>query len=84
MRHFVRVCRRRSLKVNAGKSKVMILIGEEGLGCEVYVDGIHLQHFLEFIYLGCVLNDKSSADEAGCNGRRVAGAIRFLINARDL
>ena len=27
----VEVCRRRDLKVNAGKSKVMVLGGEEGL-----------------------------------------------------
>ena len=28
---FIEVCRRRGLKVNAGKSKVMLLGGEEGL-----------------------------------------------------
>ena len=28
---FVKVCKRRDLKVNAGKSKVIILGGEEGL-----------------------------------------------------
>ena len=28
---FVEVCRRRGLKVNAGKSKVMVLNGKEGL-----------------------------------------------------
>ena len=32
---FVEVCRRRGLKVNAGKSKLMVLDGEEGLECEV-------------------------------------------------
>ena len=37
--HFVEVCKRKGLKVNAGKSKVMVLNGEEGLECEVYVDG---------------------------------------------
>ena len=31
---FVEVCRRRSLKVNTVKSKVMVLGGEEGLECE--------------------------------------------------
>ena len=31
MGRFVEVCRRRVLKVNAGKSKVMFLGGEEGL-----------------------------------------------------
>ena len=32
------MCRRRGLKLNAGKSKVMVMNGEEGLGCEVYID----------------------------------------------
>ena len=36
--HFVEVCRRRGLKVNAGMSKVMVLNGEEVLECEVYAD----------------------------------------------
>ena len=85
---FVEVCRRRELEVNAGKSKVPVLNGEEGLECEVHVDGIHLEHVSEFKYLGCVL------DEAGTDGaefsrkvvseRRMAGAIRSILNARDL
>ena len=32
--HFIEVCRR-GLEVNAGKSKVMLLGGEEGLECVV-------------------------------------------------
>ena len=35
MGRFVEVCRRRYLKVNEGKSKVMVLSEEEGLECEV-------------------------------------------------
>ena len=37
---FVEVCRRKGLKVNIGKSKVMVLGWEDGLDCEVCVDGI--------------------------------------------
>ena len=37
--HFVEVCRL-SLKVNACKSKVMVLSEKEGLECEVCVDGL--------------------------------------------
>ena len=37
--HFVEVCRR-SLKVNADKSKVIVLNEEEGLKCVVCIDGI--------------------------------------------
>ena len=40
---FAEVCRRRGLKVNGGKSKVMVLKGEEGLEYGVYVDGIRLE-----------------------------------------
>ena len=51
---FADVCRRKGLKINAGKSKVMVLNGEEGLECEVHVDGICLGHISEFKYLECV------------------------------
>ena len=83
---FVEVCRRR-LKVNANNSKVMVMNGEEGLECELHVEGIRLDHVSEFKYLGCVL-DVSGTDGAECSrkmvsGRRVTGAIRFLVNARD-
>ena len=33
---FAELCRRRSLKVHAGKSKVMVLNGKEELECEVW------------------------------------------------
>ena len=47
-----------------------------------------MEHFSEYKYLGYVL-DESGTDGAECsrkvtNGRRVAGAIRSLVNARDL
>ena len=88
MERFVEVCRRRVLKVNAGKSKVMVMDGEEGLECEVHVDGIRLGHVLESKYLECVL-DESGTDGAegsrkAVSGRKAAGAIRSLVNARDL
>ena len=84
---FAEVCRRR-LKVNAGKSKVMVLNGEEGLEFEVHVNGICLEHVSEFKYLGCVL-DESGTNGAKCSrkvacGRRVAVAIRSVVNAMDL
>ena len=51
------VCRGRGLKVNAGKSKVMVLNGEEGKECKVHVDGISLEHVSELKALGCVLDE---------------------------
>ena len=52
MGRFAEVCTRIGLKVNAGKSRVMVLNGEEGLECEVHVDGIRLEHVSEFKHLG--------------------------------
>ena len=67
---------------------MIVLDGEEGLGHEVCIDGIHLGHISEFKYLGCVL-DESGTDEADCSRkvacvRRDAGAIRSLVNERGL
>ena len=42
------------MKVNAGKSKVN---EEEGLECEIHVDGIRLEHVSEFKYLGYILDE---------------------------
>ena len=50
VRRFVQVCRRRGMKVKAGKSKVILLGGEEGLECEVCVGRIRLEHVSEFKY----------------------------------
>ena len=55
--------------------------------CEVHIDGVRLEHVSEFKYLGYVL-DKAGTDGSECSrkvasGRRVAGAIRLLVNARD-
>ena len=82
---FVEMCRKRGLKVSAGKSKIMVLGGEEGSECEVCVNRIRLEHVFEFKYLGCVL-DESGTDKAEYsrkvpNGKKVAAAIRSLVNA---
>ena len=68
--------------------KVMVLNGEEGVECEVHIDGVHLEHVSEFEYLGCVL-DKSGTNGAECNRKvanvwRFASAISSLVNARGL
>ena len=59
---FVEVCRSSRLKANVGKSKVMMLGWEEGLECEVCVNGIRLEHVSDSKYLRCVL-DESGIDE---------------------
>ena len=61
--HFVEVCKKRGIKVNASKNKVIVLNGEQGLECEVSVDEMQLEHVSEFKYLGFVLNE-SGTDEA--------------------
>ena len=44
----------------------MVLNGEEGLECEVHVDGARLEYASEFKYLRCVL-DESCTDGAECS-----------------
>ena len=49
---------------------------------------MRLGHVLDFKYLGCVLGE-SGTDEAECStkvasGRKVSGAIRFLVKALSL
>ena len=88
MGQFAEVCRRRGMKADAGKSKVMVLNGEEGLECEVHVNRISLEYVSEFKYLGCVL-DESGTDGAECSrkvvsGKRIAGAIISLVHASEL
>ena len=55
----------------------MMLGGEEGLECEVCIDGIHLEHVSECKYLGCGL-DESGTDEPECS-RKVASWKRVLL-----
>ena len=66
VRRFAGVCRRRGPKVNADKSKVTLLNGEEGLESEVHVDGIRLEHVSEFKYFGYVLEELGT-DREECN-----------------
>ena len=54
------------------KSKVMVLGGEEGLEWKVCVDGMQLDHVLEFKNVGYVL-DKSGTDGAECNKKVAMG-----------
>ena len=86
MGRFIQVCRRRGLIVSTGK--VMVLGGVEDLECEVCIDGIRLKHVSEFKYLRCVLvisgTDEAEGSRKVASGRRIAGAIRFVINARSL
>ena len=60
------------MKVNAGKSKVMVLNGEETLECEVHVDGIRLEQIFGVCF-GRIRYRWSS----------VVGATSSLVNARD-
>ena len=85
---FNRVCKRRGLKVNADKSKVMIMGGTEDDKCEIKLNGQVLEHVKEFCYLGSTVNDRGT-DESDCNKRvmkerKTAGSIRALVNERVL
>ena len=58
---YVEVCRRRGLQVNAGKSKVMVVNGEDGLECEVR---IRLEYVSELNIWDVFWMDESGTNEA--------------------
>src|SRR5678815_1052757 len=68
---FGRVCKRRGLKVNVEKSKVMV-VSEDSPQCEVMLDGEQLEQVSEFKYLGYVLDEKGT-DDAECSRKVVNG-----------
>ena len=88
IQNFDYVCKRRGLKVNVDKSKVMIVGENVDHACEVRMNGHVLERVNDFKYLGSVVNDRGT-DVDDCNarvasGRKVAGAIRLLVNERNL
>ena len=73
--------------MNVDKSKVMV-IGKERTPCRIVLDGEQLEQVSEFKYLGYMLDEKGT-DDAECSrkvmsGRRVAGAIKSLVNEKCL
>ena len=50
---FIEVYRKRYLKVNANKSKVMVLGDKKGLECEVNRNGRRLEQMSKLKYLRC-------------------------------
>ena len=75
------------MKVNAYKSKVMVLNGEKGLECEVSADGVRLEHVSEFKYMGYVLDELGTDDvedhKKVASGKRVVGAIMSLFKGKN-
>ena len=52
---------------------------------EVYLYGIRLEHVSKFKYVGCVLGESDiECSRQVASGRRVAGTIKSLVNARHL
>src|SRR5678816_3523316 len=62
---FGRVCKRKGLKVNVDKNKVMV-VSEDSPQYEVMLDGEQLKQVSEFKYLGYMLDEKGT-DDAGCS-----------------
>src|SRR5678816_3342672 len=62
---FGRVCKRKGLKVNIDKSKVVV-VSEDSPQCEVMLDGEQLEHCL--LYTSDAADERSSVD---LGGRRI-------------
>ena len=86
---FGRVCKRRKLRVNVGKSKVMRCTnGEDGNRLNVVLDGEVLEEVSQFKYLGSVIAADGGVEadvrhrvNEGC---KVLGAMNGLMKNRGL
>ena len=79
------VCRRGGLKVNADKSKVVMIRVEEGLEWEIHVDGNTVGASIR-VHIFWVFVDESGIDVTECcwkvtSERKAAGAISSLVNS---
>ena len=77
MKYFVEV-RRRGLKVNADKNKMMVLNGKEELEYEVCLYGMQLEYMSEFKYLGYVLDESGMQMRQSIKGRWQIGGLQIL------
>ena len=83
---FGTVCEKRNLKVNTGKSKVMVFERGEVTECEVKLNGQAMEIVNSFKYLGSVLSKDGTMDEEVRErvqqGRRVVGALKAVTGSR--
>ena len=84
---FGRVCERRKLRVNVGKSKVMRCTrSEDGSRLNVMLNGEALEEVHQFKYLGSVIaaNGGVEADVRHSKGCKVLGALKGVMKNRGL
>ena len=86
---FERVCERRKLRVNAGKSKVMRCGGAvDGVGMDVRLNGEVLEEVSSFKYLGCQIASDGRVEQdvrsRVTEGRRCLGTVKGIFRNRHL
>ena len=84
--YLVELCRRKGLKVNGDKYKVMVLNIEQGLECEVWT-GCNLRMCPNLNTLGMFWMNQVRMKQCCrkvASRKRIAGVIRSLVNARGL
>ena len=89
MSEFGRVCKRRKLRVNVGKSKVMRCSrSEDSPRLNVLLDGEVLEQVDQFKYLGSIIAENGGVEADVINrvkeGSKVLGAVSGVIKNRGL
>ena len=88
VREFGSVCKKRNLKVNANKSKVMVFERSEDTECRVSLEGEEMENVRVFKYLGSVMSKDGSLEEEVRErvqqGRKVAGSLKAVIKNREV
>jgi len=83
---FGHVCEKRNLKVNVGKSKVMVFERDEVTNCEVWLNNQVMENVSSFKYLGSMMSKEGSIEddvhERVQQGKKVAGTLNAVIRNR--
>ncbi|MCP4337615.1 MAG: reverse transcriptase family protein, partial [Desulfobulbaceae bacterium] len=85
---FRTVCERRNLKVNVGKSKVMVFERGAATDCEVRLNGQVMANVSSFKYLGSVMSKDGGLEdemqERVQQGKRVVGTLKSVTRNRAM
>ena len=79
VKHFEEVCRRRLIKANGSKSKIIVIERNGNTGCNISINGENMEVVNEFKYLGCMIGKRGTCEAEVTSrikaGRQVAGAM---------
>ena len=82
-------CKKKGMKINVGKTKVMVLEKDEELtGCEIMIENERVEQVKEFVYLGCMFTRdglcEGDIERRVRAGNKVSLSLHSLIGNQNL